>query len=100
MRGRIYLAKRVALSLGLLSLGAAMAWAISLVLLQDAAIAAGALPQPGEQVGQVILSDNELWRAAKTLSSLERAAGALGAALVLGYGVVDRFESELVEAFE
>lgn len=99
MNAKVYLGKRLALSVGLMALGAAMAWAMALMLLQDAAIAAGALPQPGVAVAPNVLENNPLWNAAQTLQSLERAAGGIGALLILGYGVVDRYEDELTEAF-
>lgn len=97
MNSKLYLVKRVALSLGLMALGGAIAWGVALVLLQDAATAAGALPASGTQMNPDVLVENPLWQAAKTLSKLERGAGGVGAVLVLAYGVVDRFEDEILE---
>ena len=89
---RRYLLKRVALSIGLLALGAAMAWAISLTLLQNAAIAEGVFPQPGSPVvSGAAFRSGALWQAAKTLQQLANTAGLVGLVLLAGYGLADRY---------
>lgn len=98
MNAKLYLAKRLALSLGLLLVGAAMAWTLSLALLQDAAIAAGELPQPGSQImDSAQYESNPLWKAAETLQTLANTAAVLGAVLVLAYGVADHKIQEVLE---
>jgi len=94
-----YVAKRLALGLGMMAIGAALAYAVALALLQDAAIAAGVFPEPGTRVieGEGLAS-GPLWNAAKTLQTLANWTGAAGAVLVLAYGVVDRYGGELQEA--
>jgi hypothetical protein len=97
----LYLGKRLSLSLGLVALGAAMAWAISLMLLQSAAIQAGALPAPGTRLTDAgLVKQNPLWIAARTLQSLADGVGVVGAVLVLVYGVVDRYEDEVMAVIE
>lgn len=87
-----YLLKRIALSVGLLALGAAMAWAISLALLQDAAIAAGVFPQPGSVVTSGgLYTESPLWGAAQTLQWLANTTGLVGVLLLFGYGLADRY---------
>lgn len=78
------------LSVGLLCLGAAMAWAMALALLQDAAIAAGQLPEPGAEVVGELYKSNPLWDAATTLQRLANGAGVLGAVMLLGFGYFSR----------
>jgi len=93
-----YFAKRLALSLGLLALGAAMAWTVSLSLLQSAAINAGALPQPGSPIAGDGYQTNPLWQAAKTLQTLANTTGVVGALLLVAYGAVDYYGTPEVEA--
>lgn len=97
MKETHYLAKRMALNLGLLSIGAAMAWAVALILLQDAAIAAGVLPEPGTVVTKDrMYSSSPLWQAAKTLQHLANSAGIIGAVFLLAYGVADQYNLQEV----
>ena len=97
----LYFGKRLSLSLGLVALGAAMAWAVSLMLLQSAAIEAGALHAPGTPLTDTgLVEQNPLWNAATTLQSLANGVGVVGAVLVLVYGVVDRFEDEVMKVIE
>ena len=87
-----HLAKRLALSIGLLALGAAMAWTVSLALLQDAAIQAGLLPTPGTPlVSAGAFTSSPMWDAAKTLQQLANTAGLVGLLLLAGYGLADHF---------
>ena len=80
------------LGLGLVSIGAAMGWAVALALLQDAAIAAGELPEPGARVAGELYKTNPLWDAATTLQQLANVAGLAGAALLLVFGWLSRDE--------
>lgn len=77
------------LGLGLIGIGAAMAWSVALALLQDAAIAAGALPEPGTRVPNDLYKTNPIWDAATTLQNLANASGVIGAALLIGYAYLN-----------
>lgn len=90
-----YLGKRLTLSLGLLAFGLAAGFAISLAWMQSAAIAQGALPQPGTPVAADIWTNTPLWETAKTMQTAANGAGIVGAMLVLGYAALDRYGGEL-----
>lgn len=98
MNSYYYLAKRLALTVGVAAIGAAAAWTVALVLLQDAGIAAGALPEPGTPISSAkVYQSNPLWQAAKTLQSLANYSGIVGAVFVLAYGISDRYGSKIRE---
>lgn len=80
------------LGLGLVSIGAAMGWAVALALLQDAAIAAGEFPEPGARVSVSLYKTSPFWDAATTLQQLANVAGVAGAVLLLGFGWLSRDE--------
>lgn len=92
MDSRIF--ERMAMNLGLLAIGAAMAWAVALALLQDAAIAAGVFPEPGQAVRGDMLYKNPLWGAATTLQKLANVTGVVGALLLLAGAYLDRTREE------
>lgn len=71
----------LALYLGLVCVGTAMAFAVSLALIQDAAIAAGTLPEPGTSAE--IITKSPMWSATKTLRKLANGTGVLGSVLLL-----------------
>jgi len=79
------LVKRVAVQVGLVAIGMAAAFAVSLALLQDAAIADGVWSTFGPP------TDSALWAAAKQLQLLANASAGVGAVLLLTYGVADRY---------
>jgi len=97
MNGTRYFAKRMALSIGLLALGAAMAWTFSLAMLQNAAIAAGVFPQPGAIVEAAMYKSSPFWDTAKRLQLLANTAGGAGLVLLVGYGVADHYWPDLVD---
>lgn len=86
---------RVALSLGLLLLGLALGVAISLAWMQDAAIAAGALPEPGTPITTANpWQESPIWQTAKAMQTLANGSGIIGALLLLVYGVGDVYTDD------
>lgn len=86
------------LGLGLIGIGAAMAWSVSLALLQDAAIAAGELPEPGARVAGELYKTSPLWDAATTLQDLANGSGVLGGLMLLAAAFLGRDEVEVFES--
>jgi len=82
----------LALTIGLVAIGAAMAWAVALAILQDASIAAGVLPQPGERTPISLYKSSPLWNAATTLQTLANVSGVIGALLLMAFGYWNRRE--------
>jgi len=82
------LGKRVAVQVGLVAIGMAAAFAVSLALLQDAAIADGVWSTFAWSGPP---TDSALWAAAKQLQLLANASVGVGAVLLLAYGVADRY---------
>lgn len=85
---------RMAMNIGLVAIGAAMAWAVALAMLQGAAIAAGVFPEPGAVVRGDMLERNPLWGAAQTLQKLANVAGVGGALLLLAGAYLDTTREE------
>lgn len=83
------------LGLGLIGIGAAMAWSVALALLQDAAIAAGQLPQPGALIQSDAYKASPLWGAATTLQDLANTAGVLGGASLIAVALLSRDDVDL-----
>lgn len=83
------LAMNVIVLLGVGSLGAAMAFAISLSLLQNAAMADGVWPMVDQQSGSA------LWAAGKSLQLWTNVSAGMGAVLLLFYGLMDYLGQEV-----
>jgi len=83
------------LGLGLIGIGAAMAWSVALAMLQDAAIAAGELPQPGALIQGDAYKASPFWGAATTLRDLANYAGVLGAACLIAAAYLGRDDVDL-----
>lgn len=95
-RKYVYFGKQIGLMFGLLSIGVALGFHLSLGLMQDAAIAQGALPMPGMTVTSSDYTQLPIWKASKTLQSAANGTAVLGGVLLFGYGVVDRY-AEVIE---
>lgn len=93
----VELVGKVALFLGVLGIGVALGASLGLSELQTSCMAAGKLPASGSFLMPGQLNDNACWEGAQFMQSVANTAGYLGAGLLLGGGVLDRYEDRVVE---
>lgn len=91
---RLGLAVQLTLMLGVLGIGTALGTSWGLIELQQSCIAAGKLPQPGATLVGVDLDTNACWQGAQRMQTVANVSGGLGAALLLGGGVLDTYGEE------
>lgn len=90
---------RLALFVGVMGIGLALGAHLGLQQLQTSCIQAGALPTPGARVTDpAVLQSMPCWNGAKRLQWIANTAGKASAVLLLGGGVLDRFEPEATAA--
>jgi len=82
--------RSMTLTIGLVAIGAAMAWAVALAMVQDAAITAGVFPQPGERIAVGAFKTSPFWKTATTLQTLANVSAVLGAVSLLIFGYQHR----------
>ena len=86
---------QVVLFCGVLAIGIALGAALGLVELQTSCVAAGKLPAPGASLVGIDLEANACWQGATRMQAIANYSGGLGAVLLLGGGVLDRFEERV-----
>lgn len=92
-----YLGKRLTLLLGVLAIGLALGFHLSLDIAQNAAAAAGAWPSPYETTDPM---SYPLYAAAVQLRALTNVTVGIGAVLLLGYGLADYSERTSIDIDE
>lgn len=92
----VYMGKRLLLMVGLLSVGAGLGFHLSLSMMQEAAIAQGALPVPGLEL-ETNWMQKPLYQTAVDMKELANGSAAIGAVFLLAYGGFDRYKEVLVE---
>jgi hypothetical protein len=88
---------RLGLFGGVLALGVALGGTLALQELQQMCIAVGELPAPGTPIEPRTLQALPCYRSAQTLQTIANTAAKAGAILLLGGGVLERFEGPLAE---
>lgn len=93
----IELGAKIALFVGMLAFGVMLGAAVGLAELQQSCIATGKLPAPGVPVLPGTLEELACFESARRLKLLANGAGILGAVLLLGGGLLDRYGGRIAE---